>query len=187
MPVIPDLTEPLSDGHVRLRLAAECDIPEVLVAHQDDPRLAAALELERPPSGAELGRAMEAAPGQRAAGSAVTLAILEPGSEDCRGQIQVERFDWEHAHADVALWVAPASRGRGLGSHALALAAGWLIEACELVRVQLFIPPGNEAAVRTALAAGFTHEGVLRAHVRTREGRADRAVLSRLASDPTGR
>jgi RimJ/RimL family protein N-acetyltransferase len=188
MPVIPELTDPLTDGQVGIRLAAERDIPEVLIAHQEDRQLAAALGLERPPSGAQLGRAMEEATAQRVAGVAVTLTILEPGSDQCRGQVHAERFDWEHAHADLGIWIAPDARGRGLGRRALALAAGWLLDPCGLVRVQLLAAPGNEAAIRAALGAGFTREGVLRAHTRepgARAGgaRADLTVLSRVAPD----
>ena len=188
MPSIPDLTDRLSDGVVSVRLAAERDIPEVLIAHQEDPDLARALGLERPPSGAQLGRAIEDAPALRSAGVAVTLSILEPGIDDCRGQIRAERFDWEHAHADLSLWVAADARGRGLGGRALALAAGWLLDVCGLVRVQCLTPPENERAVKTALAAGFTREGVLRANARGPGGvRADQTILSRVASDPAPR
>ncbi|MEA2197209.1 MAG: hypothetical protein QOJ25_1260 [Solirubrobacteraceae bacterium] len=188
MPAIPDLTDPLSDGLVGIRLAGEQDIPEVLIAHQEDPQLARALGLARAPSGAQLGRAMDEATGLREAGVAVTLTILESGSDDCRGQIRAERFDWEHAHADLAFWVAPDARGRGLGGRALALAAAWLLDACGLVRVQLLTAPENEPAVKTALAAGFTREGVLRARARAPDGaRADETVLSRVASDPAPR
>ena len=187
MPAIPELIDPLSDGHVSIRLAAERDIPEVLIAHQEDPRLAAALGLERPPSGAQLGRAMEEAPAQRAAGACVTLTILEPGSDDCRGQIHADPFDWEHAHATLGVWVAPDARRRGLARRALALAAAWLIDACGLVRVELLAPPDNEAAIRAALAAGFTREGVLRAHARGRGARVDETVLSWIASDSARR
>jgi [ribosomal protein S5]-alanine N-acetyltransferase len=187
MPLIPEPRDPLSDGHVSLRLAGERDIPEVLIAHQEDPGLAAALGLERPPSGAELGRAMEAADARRMAGGGVRLTILEPGSDECRGQVEANRFDWEHLHADLGIWVAPDARGRGVGRGALALAAAWLIDACGLVRVQLLAPPDNEAAIRTALGAGFTREGVLRAHARARGARVDLTVLSRVAADATGR
>lgn len=184
MPEIPELRDPLSDGHASIRLAAERDIPEILIAYQEDPLLAPALGLGRPPSGAQLGRAMDEAPARRAAGASVTLTILASGSDDCRGQIHAERFDWEHAHADLWIWVAPDARGRGLGRRALALAAGWLIDECALVRVQLMAPPDNEPAIRAAVAAGFAHEGVLRAHARAREGRVDMTVLSRIAADP---
>lgn len=187
MPAIPELNEPLSDGHASIRLAAERDIPEVLIAHQEDPLLVRALGLERPPSGAQLGRAMEEAPVRRATGLGVTLTILESGSDDCRGQIEADRFDWEHAHANLGIWVAPDARGGDLGRRALALAAAWLIDACGLVRVQLLTPPGNEPAIGAARGAGFTHEGVLRAHARARGERSDLAVLSWIATDATGR
>jgi len=187
MPAIPEPTEPLSDGHVSLRLSAERDIPEILIAHQDDPRLAASLGLEHPPSGAQLGREIEEAPASRAAGAAVSLTIVEPGADECRGQVRADRFDWEHAHADLGIWVAPDARGRGVGSHALALGAAWLIDACSLERVQLLAPPDNEPAIRAALAAGFAREGTLRSHTVRGGARIDLAVLSRVASDSARR
>jgi RimJ/RimL family protein N-acetyltransferase len=183
MPAIPELSQPLSDGHVSIRPAAERDIPEILIAHQDDPRLAQLIGLERPPSGAQLGRAMEQATTARVGGIAVTLTILGPESDLCAGQIDAHRFDWEHAHADVCIWVAQDARGRGLGHRALALAAAWLLDDCGLVRVQLLTDPENEPAIRTALAAGFVREGILRSHARERGTRVDLTVLSRIASD----
>ncbi|HWF51053.1 MAG TPA: GNAT family protein [Solirubrobacteraceae bacterium] len=187
MPAIPALVEPLSDGHVSLRLAGERDIPEVLIAHQEDPRLAAALGLDRPPSGAQLGRAMEEEAARREIGAGVTLTILAPGSDDCRGQIEADSFDWEHAHANLGIWIAPDVRGQGLGRRALALAAAWLTGAGGLVRVQLMAPADNEAAIRAALGAGFTREGVLRAHARARGGRVDLTALSWIAIDSAPR
>ncbi|MDQ6805460.1 MAG: GNAT family N-acetyltransferase [Actinomycetota bacterium] len=186
MPSIPEPGDPLSDGRVGIRLAAERDIPEVLIAHQEDPRLAAALGLERPPSGAQLGRAVDEAPARGAAGTGVTLSILEAGSDECRGQIEADRFDWEHLHANLGIWVAPDARGRGVGRRALALAAAWLIDACGLVRVQVMVPPDNEAVIRAAVGAGFSREGVLRAYARVRGARVDLTVLSRIASDSPG-
>ena len=59
MPAFPELTEPLHGERVALRYAAERDIPEILIAHQDDPELHVRLGLVRPPSGAELGRRIE--------------------------------------------------------------------------------------------------------------------------------
>lgn len=185
MPAIPVPSDPLYKGPVGIRLATERDIPEVLIAYQDDRGLAGALGLARAPSGAQLGRAMEDAPAWLQAGHAITLTIVEDGCDECRGQVHADRFDWEHAHAELTVWVAPAARGRGLGSAALALAAEWLLEAAGLVRVHVLLAPSGEAALRTALAAGFSREGVLRARAREVEGRrSDRIVLSRLASDP---
>ena len=90
MPAIPALSQPLPDGRVSLRVAAERDIPEILIAYEDDPQLHLRLGEDRPPTGAQLGTANpSAAEADRAAGRLVRLTIVEPGSDDCRGQIDV--------------------------------------------------------------------------------------------------
>jgi RimJ/RimL family protein N-acetyltransferase len=183
MPSFPDLSEPLRGENVELRLAAECDIPEVLIAHQDDPELHLRLGLERPPSGAELGRRCEDAAAERAAGEGVKFTIVEPGSDVCRGQVDVHRVDWDHQRAELGVWVALQVRGRGLGAGALRLAGRWLCEVCRLARVELLTEPDNLAMIHAARAAGFVEEGVLRAYVRERGSRLDLAVLSLLPSD----
>jgi RimJ/RimL family protein N-acetyltransferase len=183
VPPIPDLTEPLSDEHVLLRLGAERDIPEILIAYQDDPQLHIRLGEGRPPSGAELGRRDERAAAARAAGAYVTLTVLEPGSDQCRGQIYAQRFDWDNARAELGMWLAPQVRGKGLAPRALRLAAAWLFEACGLERLQLLTHPDNEAMIRAARAAGAVHEGVLRAYEREGERRVDLAILSLLPDD----
>jgi RimJ/RimL family protein N-acetyltransferase len=132
MPSIPEPDQPLAAEGVAVRLAAERDIPEILIAHQDDPRLHERLGLARPPSGAELGRQLEQAARQRQSGSGVTFTILQPGSEECAGQIEVYAIDWEARRAAARAWVAPQLRGRGLEEAALALVARWLSARCGL-------------------------------------------------------
>ena len=128
MPRIPRLDEPLRDDAVVVRLAAERDIPEVLIAHQEDPKLYARLGLRRPPSGAELGRRMEEAEDDLAAGARVTLTILERGSDDCRGQVEVHEIDWDAGRASLNLWAAPPALERP----ARELVARWLRGECGL-------------------------------------------------------
>jgi RimJ/RimL family protein N-acetyltransferase len=183
MPAIPDLIEPLTDGRIALRLAAERDIPEVLIAHQDDPQLYVHVGMERPPSGAELGRWMEEDPARRASGEGVTLTIIEPDADVCLGRVNAHHIEWQHGRADVGIWIAPAARGKGLGRRALRLAAGWLFDACGLERLQILTEPDNEPMLRAALAAGFVREGLLRAHVRERGARVDCEILSLLPSE----
>jgi RimJ/RimL family protein N-acetyltransferase len=186
VPSIPDLAAPLEDERVALRLAAERDIPEILIAHQDDPLLHARLGAERPPSGAELGRRAERLEAEMAAGEAVTLTILEPGSALCRGQLNVHRIEWDSARAELGIWLAPQARGRGLSSAALRLAAGWLFDACRLERVALLTERDNEPMLGAARSAGFVHEGVFRSYGRERGRRVDLVVLSLLPSDLAG-
>jgi RimJ/RimL family protein N-acetyltransferase len=158
MPSFPELTEPLSDGVIELREASEWDIPDILVAHQDDPQLHRRVGLERPPSGAELGRRAEREPAERAAGTRLRLTIVEPGERTCRGQIEIHNVSWAEGRAELGIWLAPCCRGRGLAGRALRLAAAWLVDRCGLQRLCLLTDPGNRAMLGAARAAGFTED-----------------------------
>jgi RimJ/RimL family protein N-acetyltransferase len=179
----PDLDEPLRDGPIELRFGAERDIPEILIAHQDDPEMYKRLGEERPPSGAELGRYAEAADGERAAGSYVALTIVEAGRGDCVGRIAVHTVEPEAARAELGVWLTPQVRGRGYAARALALAAGWLFGRCGVERLAVLTETDNEPMIRAAEAAGFEREGVLRQYTRERGARVDALSMSLLRSD----
>jgi RimJ/RimL family protein N-acetyltransferase len=183
MPSFPDLPDPLSTPEVALRLAAERDIPEVLIAHQDDAELYRRLGLARPPSGAELGRRVDGAPTDRVTGAALWLTIVAGDSDECIGQVDVHNVDWDHSRAELGIWVAPAQRGHGVATAALGLIGRWLIGVCGLERIQLVTEPGNEALRAAAGRAGFVEEGVMRGYARERGRRIDMAMLSLIASD----
>jgi ribosomal-protein-alanine N-acetyltransferase len=182
MPSFPDPTG-LSTSAVALRLAAERDIPEILIAHQDDPELYRRLGLARPPSGAELGRRVEGEPADRAAGGALWLTIVAAGEDECIGQIDVHDVDWDHSRAELGIWIAPAHRGRGVATDALRLTGRWLLSECGLARVQLMTEPDNVALIAAARAAGFAEEGVLRGYQRARGQRVDITMMSLVAAD----
>jgi RimJ/RimL family protein N-acetyltransferase len=183
MPAFPELKEPLRKGRAGLRFEAEQDIPEVLIAHQDDPAMHVRLGLERPPSGAELGRRIERGPDDRRLGEAVRFTILDGESDTCCGQLDIHHVEWEHRRAEGGLWVAPGKRNLGLGSGALQLAAHWLFSRCGLGRLELLTEPDNLPMLRAARRAGMVQEGILRGYVRERGRRLDVMVLSLLPSD----
>jgi RimJ/RimL family protein N-acetyltransferase len=130
MPSFPVPAGPLTDGVVALRLSAERDIPEVLIAYQDDPRLAGSLGERRPPSGAALGSRAEDAAVKLEAGRAVVFTILEADGDVCLGEVRVDEVDWRDRRARLTVWVAPASRGRGYAGRSARLARGWLSQSC---------------------------------------------------------
>jgi RimJ/RimL family protein N-acetyltransferase len=183
VPIIPNLPEPLTDGVVALRLFADRDIPEILIAYQDDPEMHLRLGEPRPPSGAELGRRSERSVGERESGSILRLTIVRNGSDTCVGGIIVHDLDWFNARAELGIWLAPQVRGGGLAARALVLVASWLFARCGLQRLQLLTETDNAAMLGTAAAAGFVHEGVLRGYTREHGQRIDCAVLSLLPSD----
>jgi RimJ/RimL family protein N-acetyltransferase len=147
-------------------MAAERDIPEILIAYQDDRELHLRMRTPRPPSGAELGRRAERAEHDRVTGRGLSLTILEAGDDTCVGQIEVHRVEWEHGRAELGVWVAPASRGRGLARRALALVGAWLLTEAGLARLELLAETDNQALLHAAQAAGFSNEGVLRGYYR---------------------
>ena len=171
---------------MELRLYAERDIPEILIAYQDDPQLHVRIGEARPPSGAELGRRAERAEAERVAGTQLRLTVLEPRSDVCRGQLSVHGVDWDHARAELGIWLAPQVRGRRMASVALRLASGWLLGSAGLERLQVLTEPGNEAMIGAARAAGFLYEGLLRGYTREHGERVDNAVLARVRADLTG-
>lgn len=183
MPAFPALPDSLHDGDVALRLYAERDIPEILIAYQDDPELHLRMGEARPPSGAELGRRAEQASSRRAAGVDLVVTILEPGSDEFRGQVNVHGVDWDHLRAELQIWVVPQARGRGLGCSALALVAAWLVGGGTLERLQMFTEPSNRAMIAAATAAGFRPEGILRGYLRERGSRVDCAVYALVSAD----
>jgi RimJ/RimL family protein N-acetyltransferase len=126
MPSIPEPPNRISGELVELRAIAEWDIPEVLIAHQDDPELHDWLGLSRPPTGAQLGGEVDEASARRLAGDGVKLTIVEPGGNDCLGRVEVDGIDWERGSASVRVWVAPHLRGRGYEQRAAELAGQWL-------------------------------------------------------------
>jgi RimJ/RimL family protein N-acetyltransferase len=183
MPAIPPAGSALGDRLVSLRLTAERDIPEILIAYQDDRHMHERLGQARPPSGADLGRASEQAPDDRAAGVCVQLTITEPGADTCVGQVTVHEIDWDNARAELLVWVAPGARGRGYAPAALRIVAGWLFAASELARLAILVELDNTAMLKAAATAGFRDEGILRSYRATRRGRLDLAVLSLLPED----
>ncbi len=197
MAAFPELQAPLTDGTVALRLAAERDIPEILIAYQDDPELHLRMGIPRPPSGAELGRRAERAEQERLSGKGVSLTVVEPPADVCLGQVDVHRVDWDNCRAELGVWITARQRGRGLARRALALAGPWLLLEAGLERVELLTQPDNEPLQRSARAAGFQFEGVLRGYFRAFEGlprslirgpdaRVDMAVLSLVRRDLRG-
>jgi RimJ/RimL family protein N-acetyltransferase len=182
----PDLETPLQGTLVALRYGEERDIPEILIAHQDDPQLHARFGESRPPSGAELGREAELAAARRGEVQGAELTIVELGGDDCRGRISVRHIDLEASRAELRVWVAPQVRGRGYAPDALGLASRWLLGPCGFQRIGVLTATDNESMQRAAAAAGFVREGVLRGYWRGRRGRLDAISFSLLPSDLEG-
>jgi 8-oxo-dGTP pyrophosphatase MutT (NUDIX family) len=80
--------------------------------------------------------------------------------------------------------LSPAFTGHGYATRALGLVVDYAFRAMHLDRVEALVDPANERGVRVATRAGLRREGVLRGHRAVDDGREDRVVLARLATDP---
>jgi RimJ/RimL family protein N-acetyltransferase len=78
------------------------------------------------------------------------------------GSIGLWLQEIESGRASVGYWLLEGSRGRGLAAHALRGVVTFAFGELAIPRLHLFVEPWNVASSRTAEAAGFHHEGLLR-------------------------
>jgi RimJ/RimL family protein N-acetyltransferase len=99
------------------------------------------------------------------------------------GLALVPTIDREAGEAELGYMVAPAARGRGVGTAILNELTSWAF-AQGIRRCELFISVGNTGSERVAERAGYVREGRMRS-VHLKQGkREDVTVWSRLPSDP---
>ena len=93
------------------------------------------------------------------------------------------RIDADAREMELGYLVAPAARGRGVGTEMLRQLTSWALTEGKALRVSLVIDVANVASQRIAVRAGYTLEGVLRDTYVKPGVRADVQIWSRLASD----
>jgi len=79
--------------------------------------------------------------------------------------------------ARIGYWVAAWARGQGVATRALRCLSRWAFDELGLQRLELITDPENVASQRVAEKVGFRREGVLRAHLRHRDGRVRDSVM----------
>jgi RimJ/RimL family protein N-acetyltransferase len=117
----------------------------------------------------------------RREGSLLHLVIADRASDEYLGEAMLALS--EHRVGEVGCCVAPAARGRRVGTEVIVSLTNWSFAELGLGRVQVFVAPENVAALRLAERAGFEREGVLRAYWEISGKRLDVVVLARLAAD----
>jgi [ribosomal protein S5]-alanine N-acetyltransferase len=97
-------------------------------------------------------------------GVGYSFAIADAATERALGQIGLWLKAIDTGRATAGYIVAPSARGRGVAAAALIAVTrfAWTLPA--LHRVELYIEPWNRASIRTAEAAGYEREGLLRSH-----------------------
>jgi ribosomal-protein-alanine N-acetyltransferase len=149
-----ELPDTLSGDGVVLRRMRADDAPAFAAAFRDDPELGRLLGLDEDPG-------EDAVRERIAAGGRNQLAVAgEDGG--FLGQVMLHSHDERHRRCEVAFWLVPGARRRGLGSRAVGLVVSWAFEQLDLLRVEMTTTPDNPSVPALARRLGFTQEGVLR-------------------------
>ncbi len=179
----------LTDGVVVLRplVAADAAAWYAERTDQDCVRWSGSLE---PPTWADAHRRTAGAAAEWLLGEAAAFAVIDGSGDgsgmaagEYAGSINLRMTEPGIGVGEIGYSVAPGFRGRGLMRRALRLAGRWALTEVGLARVQAGVGVDNAASLRTAEAAGFRREGVLRQGLPGSAGRYDMVVLGLLPAD----
>ncbi|WP_432972297.1 GNAT family N-acetyltransferase [Dactylosporangium sp. CA-233914] len=177
----------LTTERLVLRPLTASDAPDVHAAWQD-PAFVGNAPVGYPYAGADLPTAVAwctaAIERQRQDGRGIGFAVEPRAGGRLAGHVSLFNTDWSARTAEMHYWTAPWARGRRYAAEAAAEVARWALTERGMERVHLQADTANTASRRTAQAAGFHFEGVLRSLAPNRAGtRADMAVYSLIPAD----
>jgi RimJ/RimL family protein N-acetyltransferase len=183
MPALALPDPPLGDGTIALRPFTALDVPWVAAACAEP--LVARFTFVPEPYGEREARAwIGGQAAERERGAALELAIADAATGEGLGAVDLAGFAWPHARGEIGYWVAPAARGRGVATRAVALLARHGFEALGLARIEILAFAANRASQRVAERAGFRREGLLRSYLAVKGRREDVIMFARLRGDP---
>lgn len=161
-PLEPPVVAP-SSGRVLLRGYEERDV-DMVRDLATDPYLP---KIGTLPGHADRDQALAYIHRQRdrlATGQGYSFCIAGAETDAALGGVGLWLESISAGRATAGYVVAPLHRGHGFARDALTALTlfAWSIE--DLHRVELYIEPWNSASMRTAQAAGFNPEGLLRSH-----------------------
>ncbi|MFI5532948.1 GNAT family N-acetyltransferase [Kitasatospora sp. NPDC051853] len=99
------------------------------------------------------------------------------------GRAALKHLQLADGTAEVAYWVAPQARGRGVAPRAVEAMADWAFGTAGFHRLELSHAVGNTASCRVATKTAFPLEGTRRSAWLQSDGRHDAHLHARLRSD----
>jgi RimJ/RimL family protein N-acetyltransferase len=166
----------------RLELLAEQHLPSVAAMFDDED----VLRYTRIPDPAppEFAREwFEFYEEGRRDGTREAFAVVDADDGSFLGLALGFGIDREGQQLELGYVVAPAARGRGVGTQALELLTDWAFTELDALRIELWISASNDASKRVAAKVGYRYEGTLRSYHFKQGRREDFEIWSRLASD----
>ena len=118
---------------------------------------------------------------QKATENVAVFSIVELASGELAGAAVLSMIDLHNRTGNVGLSLLPAFRGRGLATDAVRVLSEYGFATRGLNRLQIGTLADNDAMIRTALAAGYTQEGVLKEAAWVNGAFVDEVLLGRLS------
>jgi ribosomal-protein-alanine N-acetyltransferase len=147
----------LRDGDLLLRPLRPDDAPALwAVGQSEDIGHYTSIAWPFTPAAAE--HLIAAATADWAAGTAARFAIIHTPADQLAlfaGTASLLHLFLDQSDAEVAYWLSPAARGRGLARRAVALLCDWAQGPLGLRRLHLLVDLDNAASHAVALACGF--------------------------------
>lgn len=114
------------------------------------------------------------------------LAVADPDTDQLLGSVSLfgSPSVGPRRGGELAYWVGPWARGRGVATAAVRAVAGWAAGR-GVERLEILTDVANPRSQRVALASGFRREGIRRGAARLPDGgRRDLIAYAWLAGDP---
>ena len=178
---LPLPAPPLADALVALRPWRARDAAAIAAAFRDPELHRFSWPRTEPYTLADADRYLVDCAHARAAGRGLELAVAAAdGASEPIGGVALYDVERDQDRAALGYWVAPAARRRGVATHAARLLARWAFAELGLARLELTCGPDNAASQAVAMRCGFVREGLLRSHMRFKDGRRDTLVFGLL-------
>ncbi|MBA9043730.1 MULTISPECIES: GNAT family N-acetyltransferase [Streptomyces] len=124
--------------------------------------------------------------GLRESGDGIHFAVTDTRADRLMGTVGLKKTDWRGRTSEIGYWVSPWARGHGIAAEATRALAHWALTDHRFERLELRAATADTASRKTALAAGFRHEGILRNAGFVHDGRVDLVLFSLVADDLRG-
>lgn len=119
-----------------------------------------------------------------ASGAGYSFCVADAQTDEPLGGAGLWLQGLAAGRATAGYAIAPAARGRGRAAQALAAITSFGWSLAQLYRIELYIEPWNVASIRTAEAAGYEREGLLRSHQEIGGRRADMLLYASIRPEP---
>ncbi len=160
----------LTDGRITLRSFSPTDAPALLglvrESSEEIGRWMAWTDQVTDLDGAQ--RFIQERSDERSRGEAHMFAVVDSATGRLLGGGGLSQINRKHDIANVAYWVRPSERGRGVAVAVVRLLAPFGFGTLGFQRLELVVEPSNGPSTRVAEKTGAVHEGLLRARIRNR-------------------